>query len=83
MSVRECQERVDGDEFTYWKAYNQIDPIGNERQDYQAALVAYTTASAAGGKKKYKFNDFLLNFDKPKRMNNPQEIMKYFKSISK
>ena len=82
MSVKECQERVDGKEFAYWMAYNTLDPIGNDRADYHAALVAHTVASA-NSKKKLKFNDFVLKFGEEKKITDPAQILKYFKSISK
>ena len=72
---------MDSDEFTHWIAYNQIDPFGNERADHHAAMVAYVTAQK-GSKKKLKFQDFLLKFEKPKRMTKAQDIMAYFRNLS-
>ena len=82
MGVREAQERIDADEFTYWMAYNRLDPIGNERGDYQTALVAHTVASTQS-KKKLKFDDFILKFGERKRMTDPAKIHSYFKSMAK
>jgi hypothetical protein len=63
MTVAEAQQRVSSGEFTYWKAFHRINPIGEVRGDMQAALIAYTIAQANTGKgKKPKFKDFVLNF---------------------
>ena len=86
MSVRECQERIDSEEFTYWQAYYNLDPFGNERGDLQAGMMAYTTAASHAGKKgkKLKFEDFVLKFqDDKKRMTDPKQIMNYFKTLGK
>jgi len=83
MSVREAQERIDSDEFTYWLAYNNLSPIGRERGDYQTALVAYTVASAHSGKKKPKFDDYVLKFgETDKRITDPEKIKNYFKQMA-
>ena len=84
MSVREAQERIDSEEFTYWQAYNRLDPIGNERKDYHAALIAHTVASVHS-KKKLKFDDFVLKFDPKKKtgMTDPKQIMNYFRKLAK
>ena len=81
MSVREAQERIEADEFTYWLAYNRLDPIGSERGDYQTALIAHTTASVHS-KKKLKFDDFLLKFGETNRMTDPAKIRNYFKTLA-
>jgi len=80
-SVRAAQESIDGDEFTYWMAYNQLDPIGNQRSDYQTALIAHTTASCQS-KKKLKFDDFLLKFGETKKLTDPASIYNYFKTLA-
>lgn len=84
MGVREAQERIDSDEFTYWLAYHQLDPIGNERADYQSALIAHTVASAHS-KKRPKFDDFVLKFgeEKKNKLTSSDQILEYFKGLSK
>ena len=83
MSVREAQEKIDGEEFTYWMAYNKLDPIGREREDYQTALVAHTVASV-NSKKRLKLEDFLLKFDEDRQaMTDPKQIFKHFKGLAK
>lgn len=83
MSVREAQERIDADEFTYWMVYNKLDPIGNERSDYQAALISHTVASV-NSKKRLKLENFLLKFGEGSgKLTDPEAIKKYFKGLSK
>lgn len=82
VPVSELQERISSQEFTYWIAYNQIDPFGGFRGDLQAAMISYS-AVAPHVKKKPKIEQFLLNFKKPKRYKDPREIFQYFKSIAK
>jgi len=61
MSARDVAE---------WQAYATIDPFGEERADFRAAIVACTVASAMGGKK-CKPTDFMPLLDKPQ--NEPQD----------
>lgn len=65
-------------EFVEWVAYSRIQPFGDERADWQAALQASVTVESArgimrqlsGGKgkrgKPAQPKDFLLKFEKPK-----------------
>lgn len=51
MTVRELLARTDSRELAEWMAYEQIDgPLGPERGDYHAAILAHTTASVWRGK---------------------------------
>lgn len=58
-------------EFLEWIAYSRIEPFGDERGDWQAALIATITAEVHRDKKKrrkpYQPKDFLLEFQEPKR----------------
>lgn len=77
MSVRAAQATVDSEEFTYWMAYDAISPIGPERADLQAGLIAYTTAKCHTSKP-IKPEDFILNFEdkrKSRRTNDPVAIL--------
>lgn len=55
-------------EFRTWSAYEALTgPLGPERADYQAALVAHVVANAAPrkkGAKPYKLDQFLLKWDR-------------------
>lgn len=72
MSSRELSE---------WQAYDRLEPIGDKRGDYQAALVAMVVTSVFGGKssKAPRLEDFLLQFDaEPKREQSPETLMAAF-----
>jgi len=74
---------MDSEEFTYWIALSRLEPIGLARHDAQAATICHTIAQANAPKgKKYKFEDFLLNFDKPRRVRDPKAIFNQFKMIA-
>lgn len=55
MSSRELSE---------WFAYFQLEPFGEEREDYRTALIAQTVANTAPRKRRkaFKLHDFLLRF---------------------
>lgn len=58
-------------------AYHSRSPIGPERADLRAALIAQTMANAWRGKNQraYKLDDFVLKFGGVRRSNEtPQEI---------
>ncbi len=58
-------------EFIEWIAYSRIEPFGDERADWRAALVASVDAEVNRGrtkrKKPFQPKDFLLSFEGPKR----------------
>ena len=65
MTVAEMQERMTSREMSEWQAFDRIDPIGDERQDYGSALVAWMVASAFSGKgARPKLEDFMPKWEK-------------------
>jgi hypothetical protein len=50
MTVRRLLAEVDSRELSEWMAYDSLDPIGDERGDYQAGVVAATLANVWRGK---------------------------------
>lgn len=48
MSLKECQQKIDAAEFAEFYADYQIEPWGELRGDYQAAIVAQTVAASQG-----------------------------------
>jgi len=40
-TLRELPQRMDTSEFRLWLAFNQLSPIGDERQDITSAIVAH------------------------------------------
>ncbi|WP_025917671.1 DUF4035 domain-containing protein [Herminiimonas sp. CN] len=44
-----------------WQAYDQLEPIGERREDYRTALVCQTVANVMGSSKEpLKLSDFML-----------------------
>ncbi len=47
-----------------WIAYNQLEPIGEERADLRAGIIASTVANVHRGKRKaFKASDFMPKFE--------------------
>jgi len=63
MSVKRCQQEVDSEEFSWWIAYNRIEPFGEKRADIRSAIVASVIANVNRDKKKkpspFKTTDFM------------------------
>lgn len=62
MTVGELLERISGDELTEWMAYERIaGPIGPDRGDHQAGVIAATIANVNRKKNARKFSprDFI------------------------
>ena len=55
------QDEISPKEFSEWIAYSKICPIGLERFDYLAALIAHSSLCAAGAK--IDFEDVMPDFD--------------------
>lgn len=57
-------------EFVDWLAYSRIEPFGDERSDWRAALQAYVVAETNRGRTKrkrpFRPKDFLLKFEAKK-----------------
>lgn len=65
-------------EFVEWVAYSRIEPFGDERADWRAALNASVVAEVNRGKTKRKKpfqpGDFLLRFEGPKRQSAQTQL---------
>jgi hypothetical protein len=71
MTVQGLLENITSQELSEWAAYHRRNPIGPERDDWRAAMIACTVANAHRGKRRaYKIQDFLLKFGKKK----PQSV---------
>jgi hypothetical protein len=59
-------EHISSAELTDWSAYLDIEPAGDERGDYQAAVIASTIANVFRNEDKkndpYTMGDFMLSF---------------------
>lgn len=68
MTVGEIGERMSALELTEWIAYNRIEPIGPQRADLAAGIVASTVANAHRSKgPSFKPQDFMAYVEKPKK----------------
>jgi hypothetical protein len=68
MTVAEMLERISASELTDWLAYERIaGPLGPERGDVQAAVIASTIANVNRGKrgKIFKPKDFMPQWSRP------------------
>lgn len=72
--MKEAQRYVDAAEFGEWKAYDRLNPIGWERFDMLAALVAMVTNNV-WSKKARDLDDFTIKWG-PKRRLTVAEICK-------
>ena len=75
---------IESAELSEWMAYERIEPFGQRRGDYQAAVIAQTVARCAGNKNT-KLEDFLLDF-KPARPPQSEAVKQnlldtFFKSL--
>jgi hypothetical protein len=75
MTRRELLRRIDASERLDWQVLEDVDPWGQRRDDYRAAMLAWIMA---GGKS--KMSDFILDFlrppepPRPPRKQSPEEI---------
>lgn len=64
---------IDGEEFAWWMAYDQIDPIGQEREDLRTAMIC-TTMAQAHGAKDARVEDFILRFEPEPELTQQERI---------
>jgi hypothetical protein len=62
MSVRRCMDEIDSAELSEWMAFDQLDPIGQDREDLRMGILASTIVSAAHPKSKCRPLDFMPDF---------------------
>lgn len=74
MTVRQLLTVIDSRELTEWQAYDALSPIGPERGDVQAALVATVLVNVNRGKdtRPAKLADFLLEWDSDTEQVDPE-----------
>ena len=81
MTVEELLQRITAREFSEWMAFDRIDPIGRDRDDWNAASIAHTVAEAHRTRKEpYKLKDFLPQYGKPERP-TPEQLSHKIRSI--
>jgi len=66
-SLRECMSSVDSREFTRWKAFDRVSPIGDWRADRRAGLVAAAVYNVhrTGNQEPAKSADFIYKWEPP------------------
>jgi len=67
MTVGEMQQRMTHTEFTYWMAYQAVSPIGDERADLRAGIVAsqVNNSNVTNKKDLKKPTDYMLFYKAP------------------
>lgn len=66
MTVQELGERMNSQELSEWLAFDRISPIGDERADLRAGIVASTIANCNRTKgDPFKPQDFMPFTEKP------------------
>jgi hypothetical protein len=65
MSVKRCQQEVDGVEFLEWLEYWRLEPFGEERADHRAGIISAVIANVNRGKHSPAFRpaDFMPRYD--------------------
>lgn len=75
MSVTRAQQEISAAEFSEWLAYEKLNPIGEQRADLRAGIIASVVASVFG-RKTYKPADFMPDFGKEERIENQMAALK-------
>jgi hypothetical protein len=83
MTVAELQERVSAEEFDWWIAYDRINPISKERDDYHAALISATIANSVRTRgKPIKVSDMLFKFGENTKVSKCGDMLKMMYTIA-
>ena len=85
MTRAELLRRISSAELTEWIAFDQIDPIGDERADLNAGIVASTLANCNRGEatEPFKPADFMPDYDGSRREEEPDvdALMAKFQAV--
>ena len=78
MSVARAQEEISSREFVEWVAWDEMEPVGEERMDLRFAWLLDVMASAAGAQCATVGANFLraMNFETPARPTQTDDQMK-------
>ncbi len=65
MSVAEAQREISSPEFAEWMAYDQLEPMGEQRADLRMGIMAATLANVnrGRGQRAFKPADFMPQFE--------------------
>lgn len=67
-TVAELLATMDSDEFTHWIAFDRLSPIGDERADLRAGIIASTVANChrSPNRDPFRPSDFMVEYGKKK-----------------
>lgn len=76
MTVGELLDRMSAREFSEWMIYDELSPIGPERADWRAGMLATVIMKSAGSKRRLKPDDFMPQFRAPgSPSKTPEQMM--------
>ena len=80
-TVEDLLARITSRELTEWAAFErEYGPLGPERGDWQAALVAHTLAGASGGKRS-RVSDYLIRWS-GRRQQSAEDQLTVLKALT-
>jgi hypothetical protein len=76
MSVRRAQSEISAREFAEWCAFDRLDPIGAERADLRAGIIASTVHNVHRGQRQRPSRpvDFMPKFERRGRRQTAEEM---------
>ncbi|GAA5104539.1 hypothetical protein GCM10023211_02350 [Orbus sasakiae] len=80
MTLSQLEHSMTASEFYLWVGFDQINPIGDERNDIHAAQVASAVYQSQGAK--VSLQDILLNFGQKSELNKDNSLEKLFEQLS-
>ena len=82
MTVQELGERMSGRELQEWLAYDRLSPIGAERSDLHAGIVASVMANCHRSRgEPFKPSDFMPFLEQPKH--TPGQALTQLRALKK
>ena len=83
-TVSELEQTLGSGELTEWKAYYSIEPFGQERDNWNTAMVAATVANYSGKVKIAKnIDDFMLIHPKIKKDKETKKTLLMMQAMAK
>ncbi len=78
------EQTLGSGEFSEWKAYYAIEPFGQERDNWNTAMIAATVANYSGKLKVAKnIDDFMFTHPKIKRDKETQKTLSMIQAMAK
>lgn len=82
-TVNELEQTLGSGELSEWKAYYSIEPFGQERDNWNAAIVAATVANYSGKLKTAKnIDDFMFTHPQIKRDKETKKTLAMMKAMA-